>query len=72
MAEDRRRNRLTVLGKQGHSEAEVWAWILETERLIEEMKAAPNNPSIDWVQSMLEEVVERKRRQLGFIGGQLH
>ncbi len=58
--------------QQDGSEAEAWTWILETKRLIEEMKAAPSDPGIDWVRDMLEETVERKRRLLGLFGGRLH
>ena len=54
----------------GTETAEEWIW--ETERLIEEMKATPNDGNIDWVRGMLEEAVERKRRLLGFFGGRLH
>jgi hypothetical protein len=58
--------------QQDGSAAEAWTWILETERLIEEIKAAPSDPGIDWVRRMLEKTVERKRRLLGLFGGRLH
>ncbi len=58
--------------QQDGSEAEAWIWILETEQLIEEMKAAPSDSGLDWVRGMLEEAVERKRRLLGLFGGWIH
>ena len=58
--------------QQGGSEAEAWIWLLETERLIEEMKAAPSDPGLDWVRGMLEEAVKRKRRLLGLFSERLH
>ncbi len=60
------------LNQQDGSEAEAWTWILETEQLIEEMKAAPSDSGIDWVRGMLEEKLKRKRRLLGLFGGRLH
>ena len=54
--------------KSGEHECSgVNAWIWETERLIEEMKAVPSDPGIDWVRGRLEEAVERKRRLAGLL-----
>ncbi len=44
-----RTKRRANFNQQDGSEAEAWIWILETERLIEEMKAAPSDPGIDCV-----------------------
>ena len=65
-------NRRNSFNQQDGSEAEAWIWMVETERLIEEMKAAPSDPGIDWVRGMLEEKLKRKRRLLGFFGGRVH
>jgi hypothetical protein len=67
-----RANRRISFNQQDGSEAEAWIWMVETERLIEEMKAAPSDPGIDWVRDMLEEKLRRKRRPLGLISGRLH
>ncbi len=72
MAGRARAKRRYSFNQQDGSEAEAWTWILETERLIEEMKVAPSNPGIDWVRGMLEEKLKRKRRLLGHFGGRLH
>lgn len=58
--------------QQDGSETEAWVWILETEQLIEEMKAAPSHSSIDWVRRMLEEKLKRKRRLLGLYSERIH
>ncbi len=50
-----RAKRRISFDQQDGSETEAWIWILETEQLIEEMKAAPSHSSIDWVWRMLEE-----------------
>ncbi len=67
-----RPKRRVSFNQQDGSEAEAWTWILETERLIEQMKSTPSDPGIDWVRGMLEEAVERKRRLLGLISGRLY
>ncbi len=67
-----RANRRISFNQQNGSEAEAWIWILETERLIEEMKAAPSDPGIDWVRAMLEEKLKRKGRLLGLFTERLH
>ncbi len=67
-----RANRRISFNQQDGSETEAWIWILETERLIEEMKAAPRDPGIDWVRGMLEEKLKRKRRLFGLFGGRVH
>ncbi len=67
-----RANRRASFNQQDGSEAEAWIWILETERLIEEMKAAPSDPGLDWVRGMLEEKLKRKRRLLGLFSGRVH
>ena len=67
-----RAKRQISFNQQNGSEAEAWIWILETERLIEEMTAAPSDPDIDWVRAMLEEKLRRKRRPLGLFGGWIH
>ena len=58
--------------QQVGSEAEAWIWTLETERLLEEMKAASSDSGIDWVRGMLEEKLKRKRRLLGLYSERLH
>ncbi len=67
-----RAKRRISFNQQDGSEAEAWTWILETERLIEEMKAAPSDSGIDWVRGMLEEKLKRKWRLLGLFSGRLH
>ncbi len=67
-----RANRRISFNQQDGSEAEAWTWILETEQLIEEMKAAPSDSGLDWVRGMLEEKLKRKRRLLGLFGERIH
>ena len=59
-----RANRRISFDQQDGSAAEAWMWILKTEQLIEEMKAAPCDSSIERVQKMLEGAGERKRRSI--------
>ncbi len=72
MAGRARAKRRYSFNQQDGSEAEAWTWILETERLIEEMRAVPNDPGIDWVRGMLEEKLKWKRRILGPSSGRVH
>ncbi len=67
-----RAKRRISFDQQDGSETEAWIWILETEQLIEEMKAAPSHSSIDWVWRMLEEKLKRKRRLLALFSGRVH
>jgi len=67
-----RAKRRARFNQQVGSDAEAWTWILETEQLIEEMKAASSDSGIDWVRDTLEEKLKRKRRLLGLFSGRLH
>ena len=72
MADDAEGKRQISFNQQDGSETEAWIWILETDQLIEEMKAAPSDSGIDWVRGMREEKLKRKRRLLGLYSERIH
>jgi len=59
-----RRDGQQLAGSDQSTPEDMARWIAGTEELIARMRSAPPDAKLDWVRGMLEQAVERKRREL--------